>query len=386
MARALDIRGLGKTYGGLVGLDDVELAVEPGEVLALLGPNGAGKTTLVSIVAGLRRADRGEVAICGIDALRRPREARRHFGLAPQELGISPTLTARQNLRFFGDLSGLRGGRLADRIVDVSEILGLGGVLDTPVRMLSGGEQRRVHTGMALMGRPALLLLDEPTAGVDVQTRSDILELVRDLAGQGTAIVYSTHYLHEVETLGASVAILEDGRLIARGTVDELVGVHAETMVELVFDGPPPAIALADRTAVAGDTLRVFGSQSSTLAATAISALGPEVRRLRSVEIVRPSLESVGVTGMRRRSGRRDGRRPRRYACVSAVSLPVPARRPTVWGLALSIGSARPRRAERVSLATSVGSWKSYDLQARRHNVCIIERCRTEAYGPPQNA
>lgn len=301
MAPTLEITGLRKSYGVRVALDDVDLTVEPGEILALLGPNGAGKTTLVSIVAGLRRADAGEVHISGIDAVACPREARRQLSIAPQELGVSPTLTVRQNLRLFAELAGLRRKQTAERIVEISAALDLDVMLDRPVRFLSGGEQRRVHTAMALMGRQSLLLLDEPTAGVDVQTRGAMLALVRDLAARGMAIVYSTHYLHEVEALGASVAILDSGCLIARGTVAELIGDHAEAMVELVFEGTPPPLTLGARTDIVGDTLRAFGEQPATLVASTVSALGAEANRLRSVEIVRPSLESVflSLTGER---------------------------------------------------------------------------------------
>jgi ABC-2 type transport system ATP-binding protein len=278
---ALAITGLRKAYGGRVALAHVDLDVAPGEVLGLLGPNGAGKTTLISIVAGLRRADAGSVRVAGEAA--GTRAARARLGLAPQDLGVSPTLTPRENMRLFGELAGLRRRALAERIGEVSDALDLGAVLDRPVRFLSGGEQRRVHTGLALMRRPALLLLDEPTAGVDVQTRGDVLALVRELADQGVAVVYSTHYLPEVEALDASVAILDGGRVIARGSVAELVGAHAEPVVELVFEG--------------GDVVRRAGAEPAAV----VSSLGAEAARLRSLEIVRPSLESVflGLTGRR---------------------------------------------------------------------------------------
>jgi ABC-2 type transport system ATP-binding protein len=204
-------------------------------------------------------------------------------------------------MRLFGDLADLSTGETKHRLDEISDALDLVAMLDCPVRFLSSGEQRRVHTAMALMGRPALLLLDEPTAGVDVQTRSDILDLVRDLADRGLAVVYSTHYLREVEELQASVVILDEGCVIARGTVSELIGHHAEPMVELVFDGPPPQLQLGARTTVVGHTLRTFGEHPARLAASTLAALGPEADRLRSVEIIRPNLENVflSLTGHR---------------------------------------------------------------------------------------
>ena len=301
MSAALVMTRVRKAYGDRVALDGVDLTVQPGEVLGLLGVNGAGKTTLVSIVAGLRRLDAGTVHVCGVDIAADPRAARRRIGLAPQELGICPLLTARENMRLFGELAGLRRRELATRIGEVSDGLDLGAVLDRPLRFLSSGEQRRAHTALALMGRPALLMLDEPTAGVDVHARADVLDYVRALADDGIAVVYSTHYLHEVEELDASVAILDGGRVIARGAVGELVGEYAEPMVELAFEGPPPSLALAARTAVAGNTLRAYGDRPAALAAAAVGLLGTDAERLRSVEIVRPTLESafVSLTGRR---------------------------------------------------------------------------------------
>jgi ABC-2 type transport system ATP-binding protein len=301
MSAALVMAGVRKAYGDRVALDGVDLTVEPGDVLGLLGINGAGKTTLVSIVAGLRRPDAGTVHVCGIDVAADPRAARRRLGLAPQELGICPLLTVRENMRLFGELVGLRRRELAARVGEVSDGLDLGAVLDRPVRFLSSGEQRRAHTALALMGRPALVILDEPTAGVDIHARADVLEYVRELADDGIAVVYSTHYLHEVEELDASVAILDGGRVIARGAVGDLVGEHAEPMVELAFEGPPPSLAIAARTAVAGNTLRAYGDRPAALAAAAVGLLGADAERLRSVEIVRPTLESafLSLTGRR---------------------------------------------------------------------------------------
>jgi ABC-2 type transport system ATP-binding protein len=301
MTPALEVAGLCKAYAGNVALDSVNLIVGPGEVAGLLGANGAGKTTLMSIVVGLRHADAGEVRICGVDVRKAPRDARRHLGVAPQELGVCPVLSPRENLRLFADLAKLGRAEAARRIGDLSDALDLGAILDRPVRFLSGGQQRRVHTALAMVRRPALLLLDEPTAGVDVHTRGDLLELVRELAEDGVAVCYSTHYLHEVEVLNASVTVLDHGCVIASGTVQELVAAHAEPMVELTFEGTPPTIPLPGQSHVYGDTVRVYGDRPATLAAALVTALGNDAERLRSVEIVRPSLESVflSVTGRR---------------------------------------------------------------------------------------
>jgi ABC-2 type transport system ATP-binding protein len=296
------VRGLRKSYGDVVALDGVDLDIAAGEICGLLGPNGAGKTTLVSITAGLRHADAGRVTVNGVDALTRSAEARRFIGLAPQELGIYPTVRVRDNLLLFGELAGLRGRTLAARVSEVAEVLELTDLLERPARTLSGGEKRRVHTGMAMLHRPPLLLLDEPTTGVDVRTRARLLEAVRQMAAaDGTAICYSTHYLPEVEALGASVAIIEQGRIIARGTVPDLVRRHGGAAVELAFDGPPPTVRLDRRTEVVDESLRIYTDEPAADIARALAQLGDGAGRLRGVEIVSPSLESVflALTGRR---------------------------------------------------------------------------------------
>ena len=200
--------------------------MDAGTILGLLGPNGAGKTTLVSIVAGLRRADAGTVHVGGIDVGRHPKSAQRLIGFAPQETGVYPVLTVRDNLRFFAGLAGLRRPDARVRIDEVGAALGLDELFDRRASELSGGERRRLHTAIALLHRPRLVLLDEPTTGADVRTRNEILELVRTLADDGSAVVYSTHYLHEIEALDATVAFIDHGRIVARGELAELVHRH----------------------------------------------------------------------------------------------------------------------------------------------------------------
>jgi ABC-2 type transport system ATP-binding protein len=215
--------GVRKRYGDTVALDGVDLVVEGGTILGLLGPNGAGKTSLVSIVAGLRRPDAGTVHVAGIDVARDPQRAQASIGYAPQETGVYPTLTVRDNLRFFAGLTGLRRTDLRERVDEVGAALGLTDLFERRASEISGGERRRLHTAIALVHRPALVLLDEPTTGADVRTRTEILDLVRSLAAAGSAVVYSTHYLHEIEELGATVAFIDRGRIVASGALDDLV-------------------------------------------------------------------------------------------------------------------------------------------------------------------
>jgi ABC-2 type transport system ATP-binding protein len=299
----LEVRGLAKSYGSTVALAGVDLDIDPGEVVGLLGPNGAGKTTLVSIVAGLRRPDDGTVFVDGIDVRTNPVGARRRLGVAPQELGVSPTLTVRRNLEFFAELVGLRGDAERREVEEIAEALELSEFLDRKVRFLSGGEKRRVHTALAMVGRPPLLLLDEPTSGVDVRARATLLELVKRLAAAGAAICYSTHYLGEVEELGASVAILDRGRFIARGTVRDLIHRHGASSLELTFDSDDLPLPSLDgwRIEANGASLRVYSDKPGADAPAVLSSLGSDAARLRSVELVSPSLEAVflDLTGRR---------------------------------------------------------------------------------------
>jgi ABC-2 type transport system ATP-binding protein len=301
----LHIERLRKSYGDVVALDGVDLDIAREEIVSLLGPNGAGKTTLVSIVAGLRKADAGVVQLAGLDALSRSPQVRRHIGLAPQDLGIYPVVSVRNNLSLFGELAGLRGSVLRSRIDEVAEALDITDLLGRQAGRLSGGQKRRLHTAIALLHRPDLLLLDEATTGADVETRTHMLELVRRLAADGSAVLYSTHYLQEVETLGASVAILDHGRLIARDDVQHLINAHATSVVELAFDDAVPNSLLSalpngdGQTSADGNRIRLRTHDPADTIATVV----PQIPRgrLASVEIVRPSLEAVylALTGRR---------------------------------------------------------------------------------------
>ncbi|WP_433347911.1 ABC transporter ATP-binding protein [Microtetraspora malaysiensis] len=214
--------GLVKGYGRRRALDGFDLAVAPGEIVGLIGHNGAGKTTFVEIVSGLVRPDAGRLCVGGRDALRAGRALRRLLGVAPQEFALYNRVTARENLRLFAGLAGLRGRRRDAEIARVLDGLHLATLADRPVGVLSGGQRRRVQAATAMVGSPRLLLLDEPTAGADPETRSALLAAVRARAEAGAAVLYTTHYLPELVDLDATVALARAGRVIARGTQQEL--------------------------------------------------------------------------------------------------------------------------------------------------------------------
>jgi ABC-2 type transport system ATP-binding protein len=298
----LEIRSLAKSYGDVCALENVDLNLAEGEILGLLGPNGAGKTTLISIIAGLRAPDRGTVRVGGVDVGADPMAARRQMGIAPQDLGVYLPLTVRNNLRFFGRMVGLRGRELEGRVEEVADALELTGLLDRKAQQLSGGEQRRLHTAMALLHRAPLLLLDEPTAGVDVATRNRLLDLVRRLAAEGASVCYTTHYLHEVEALDASVAILDHGRIVAHGDTRELVASSGGAVVEIRVEGDIP-LGLASLGDVEHEesAVRIRAPDPAVALTRAVAAMGEDSARIRSVEFVQPSLESVylSITGRR---------------------------------------------------------------------------------------
>ncbi|HLM87081.1 MAG TPA: ATP-binding cassette domain-containing protein [Solirubrobacteraceae bacterium] len=289
--------GVRKSYGSVDVLKGVDLEIEPGEVAGLLGHNGAGKTTFVSCVAGLRRADAGTILVDGVDAVKEPLKARRHLGIAPQDLGIYPTLTVRRNLELFSELAGLRGREMASNVEEVGEALSLTPKFDAHAGTLSGGQQRRLHTGMAMVYKAPLLILDEPTVGADIRTRQEILDVVRKLADEGHAICYSTHYLPEIEALGASVALLQGGEIIARGSIAELVTKFSKQAVELTFEGTAPDIAVrGGETKLEGSRLRITTDNAAETAAAVLGQLGAQAIRLRNVELVRPSLDAIYLT------------------------------------------------------------------------------------------
>jgi len=203
-------------------VDNVSFAVHAGELYGLLGPNGAGKTTTLSIIAGLLRPDAGEVIMDGVRLKDDSARARRYLGVVPQELAIYEELSARENLEFWGRLAGLSAREARIRAAELLEALALADRAREPVKTFSGGMKRRVNLGCALLHRPRLLLLDEPTVGIDPQARASLLGFVRGLQRDGTAILYTTHYLEEAETLCQRIGILDHGRLLAEGTLEQL--------------------------------------------------------------------------------------------------------------------------------------------------------------------
>ena len=232
-------RNLRKRFGDLVAVDGVGFEIAAGETYGLLGPNGAGKTTTVSMICGLLDANDGEVVVAGRPVDTKSTDAKAAIGYVPQEIALYPDLTANENLRFFGRLYGLRGAVLAQRVDEVLEVVALRDRAGERVDHYSGGMKRRLNIAAGLLHSPKLLVLDEPTVGVDPQSRNAILENVEKLAADGVAVLYTTHYMEEAERLCDRVGIMDQGTIIAEGTRRELVDKLGEVdRVEIAGTGP----------------------------------------------------------------------------------------------------------------------------------------------------
>ena len=243
------------------------------------------------------RPDAGTISVTEVDAVAHPAAARRRLGLAPQRIGLTPTLTVRENLIFAGRLAGVSGSTLLRRVVEVADALGLGELLHRKAGRLSGGEQRRTHVACALVDAPPLLLLDEPTSGLDPGGRHAVLELVREQSRRGVAVCYSTHQLEEVEDLGGPVTILHRGCVVAHDSVATLVSRHGQAVVDLRFEsevvGRLDPLEAWTSARITGSTVRLTTDQPGQAIARALAALDADLSRLRSVDVSRTGLETV---------------------------------------------------------------------------------------------
>ncbi len=294
-------RNLRKRFGDLVAVDGVGFEIAVGETYGLLGPNGAGKTTTVSMICGLLEADDGEVVVAGRPVDSKSTDAKAAIGYVPQDIALYPDLTARENLRFFGRLYGLRGPDLAARVDDVLEVVALHDRADERVDRYSGGMKRRLNIAAGLLHSPRLLVLDEPTVGVDPQSRNAILENVEKLAAEGVAVLYTTHYMEEAERLCDRVGIMDAGSIIAEGTRRELVDKLGE-LDRVEIAGTGPLAKLAKKIASLGDVQDASSSEGAVhvlvrggrhVLPKLIELADATGVGVSSVEVIEPDLEAV---------------------------------------------------------------------------------------------
>ena len=293
--------GLVRRFGDRAAVDGVSLRIAPGETYGLLGPNGAGKTTTIRMVCGLLRPDAGSVRVAGRPMSTAAGPAKRLIGFVPQDVALYPDLSVRENLRFFGRLYRLPGRRLEHRVDEVLELIDLGARARDRVDSLSGGMRRRLNIGAGLVHAPTLLVLDEPTVGVDPQSRHAILESVNRFGAEGMAVLYTTHYMEEAERLCDRVGIIDRGRLVAEGTPRELVATVAERdRVRLTATGDLAGYAAACRrtarvegAAHRGDVVELVVKDARSLLPELLDLARGRGLPIRSVEIDEPDLEAV---------------------------------------------------------------------------------------------
>lgn len=303
MTAILEVHDLVKKYGDNIAVNGVSFDIREGEIFSLLGPNGAGKTTTISVLSTLFPPTSGEASIGGHSVTGEPMAVRRLIGVVPQELALYDDLSARENLVFWGQMYNLGGKALRDRVEEVLGQIGLADRACEAVKTYSGGMKRRVNIGVGLLHRPRLLFMDEPTVGIDPQSRRAILDSVKALNRAGMTVLYTTHYMEEAQELSDRVGIIDHGELIALGTQAELhrqVGENDTVVLQLSEGDDAPALAASIRTidgvlqAQATDrVVTVIAAEAETILAPAIAAAGKAGAKIRSVEIREPDLEAV---------------------------------------------------------------------------------------------
>jgi ABC-2 type transport system ATP-binding protein len=303
MPSILQASHLVKKYGEFTAVDDITFDIKEGEIFSLLGPNGAGKTTTISMLSTLYTPSSGDAEVGGFSVTKDPMAVRCLIGVVPQELALYDDLSARENLNFWGNMYGLSGKALKTRVDEVLEQIGLTDKANHRVKTYSGGMKRRVNIGVGLLHKPRLLFMDEPTVGIDPQSRRAILDSVKDLNKQGMTVLYTTHYMEEAQELSDRVGIIDHGKLIALGTQSELtrqVG-EMDTLRLHISETDPvealvkvlqtmPGIKKADQT---DHTIDIITPSSEEVLAPVIIKANEIGVKIRSVDIKEPDLESV---------------------------------------------------------------------------------------------
>jgi ABC-2 type transport system ATP-binding protein len=298
---AIQVSDLHKAFGEIKAVQGISFDVQPGEIFGLLGPNGAGKTTTISMLATLLRPDEGDAFVMGHSIRRDPMAVKSVLGVVPQEIALYEDLSARENLTFWGKMYGLRGAKLRQRVSEVLELIGLTDRANGRVGTFSGGMKRRVNIGVALLHKPQVIYMDEPTAGIDPQSRRNILDSVVTLKDQGMTVLYTTHYMEEAQELCNHIAIMDHGQVIARGTHEELVQLVGEqTRIDLTLNVEAgrvleawQAIEGVSRVSTENGLVTVLVKDSNLVLPRLFEAATRLSARITSVDIREPNLEAV---------------------------------------------------------------------------------------------
>jgi ABC-2 type transport system ATP-binding protein len=307
----LDIIQIAKRFKDIRAVDNISFSVNQGDIFGLLGPNGAGKSTTISMIATLLAPDSGRILYKGEDVLKNPKCIQRHLGLVPQEIALYPGLSGMENLQFWGKAYGLNGAGLKKRIEAVSEVIGISGRLRAKVQKYSGGMKRRLNVGAALLHEPELIIMDEPTVGIDPQSRNHILDTVKSLAAAGSTIIYTSHYMEEVELLCNRVCIMDKGRIIASGTTEEIteaLGGSFEITLKLGRENAAllnelQKLPCVKKAGMEGTEINLVADADDLTSKAVLECVQRSAARLVSFDLKRPCLETVflNLTGRARR-------------------------------------------------------------------------------------
>jgi ABC-2 type transport system ATP-binding protein len=306
MSTIVEVENLVKQYGnngGVTAVAGVSFAIRQGEIFSLLGPNGAGKTTTISMLSGLIAPTSGDARVCGRSIVREPLAVKKLIGVVPQEIALYPTLSARQNLLFWGRMYGLSGTALNRRADELLDLVGLRERADDQVSAYSGGMQRRINIAVGLLHEPQIVFMDEPTVGIDPQSRRNILDTIKSLNQRGMTVLYTTHYMNEAEELSDRVGIIDHGRMIALGNQKELTQLVGENMsLRLHLGDGDPAETLAHSLARLPGVVQATATDSqvvvivpnaATLLPAVMRAADQQEATIRSIDIQEPDLEAV---------------------------------------------------------------------------------------------
>ncbi|GAA0335187.1 ABC transporter ATP-binding protein [Bacillus carboniphilus] len=300
----VEVKNVIKRYGDFLALDHMNFSIREGEIFGLLGPNGAGKTTTISILSGLTKFDDGEVSFLGKDISRHENEVKRELGIVPQEIALFEDLTAYENLHYFGRLYGLKGSLLKERIEEALRFTGLVDRRTERPKGFSGGMKRRLNIACAILHHPKLIIMDEPTVGIDPQSRNHILQSIKELNRMGSSIIYTSHYMEEVEEICSRIAIVDHGRVIAQGTKEELTSL-VSSEEKLVVDLSSVNYTVVEKIkefhsvlecVVNGNQLVVIGKKGEQNVNRLIHTITESGLEILSLSIEKPSLESVFLT------------------------------------------------------------------------------------------
>ena len=297
----VEVRNITKTFDTNTAVDDVSFSVSAGEVFGLLGPNGAGKSTLIGMISTLLTPTKGDVIIDGHSVIKEPMAVKKVIGVVPQEIALYPTLTANENLRFWGAMYGLSSAEIKKRENSVLDIVGLADRANEKIETYSGGMKRRINIAAGLLHNPKVLFMDEPTVGIDPQSRNHILEMVRKLNDNGLTVLYTSHYMEEVEFLCDRIAIVDYGKVIAEGTQEELrLLVGDKDTIRVAAPDVSTEVAEAvkklkdvDGVTVKKDEVDILSAHGRKVLADVISVMNEGDVKIASVEVQEPDLESV---------------------------------------------------------------------------------------------